>query len=452
MARHFLPPVTTLAVLLSLPLAPTTSQAQQTWATEREVCLSPTFGATLQPTDSIWGRCIGVPTVNPSQSEMFWAPAQRRLRPTGCSNTSSPLTVSIPSTIRVFTLFNINPGRTLRVNGTNADEILIGSPNANDVLQGSGGKDTYVIGGLHASLTATPPDSVQGISRSPESDSITFGDNTEFVYINPGSNGQGNPGSLSAPLGTIRTPSGADVPIRGSDALPGSLRPTSMSCQSSLPWSKPLLGASRFPLLAQAPAPAQPRGPWPAAQPLGLVSQRIRPTDPLESSPCSSPPCQGTPEPLASSRFPGAPTLVGLGLTTGNRDLIILPSAGFRFQGKPILEAFPPGRPIPVLLVDHGRFLPPRVVSPSTQKLLQSRSRGLAAVRSMVAPLVYFRQNGLLVFSQNSQPLGSSGNPGVVIAVLLDRQGRPLMLQGSGEPSLYRSRFLSFAPPPRSPD
>jgi hypothetical protein len=143
---------------------------------------------------------------------------------------------------------------------------------------------------------------------------------------------------------------------------------------------------------------------------------------------------------------------VGFGLTAGNRDLIILPPADFRFEGQPILEAFPPGKPIPVLVVDRGRFLPPQVVSPEIQKQLQSQSRGLATVSSSVAPLVYFRQSGLLVFSQNSQPLGSSGNPGVVIAVLLDRQGRPLVLPASGEPTLYPARFLSFTPPQRTAD
>jgi hypothetical protein len=446
MARLSLTPVTTLAVLLSLPLAATTSQAQQTAATSTEVCLSPSFGTSLAPTAPMWGQCIGVPVIRPRQTQMFWAPTPQRrpVRSSVCSNTTN-LIVTIPSNIRVFTLFNINTSRTLTVNGTNADEILIGSPGSNDVLQGSGGMNTYIIGGLNASLRVSAPDRVQGLSRSPESDFISFGDNTEYVYINPGSNGQGNPG-------TITTPSGATIPVRGADALDtNNLKPATNSCLSFSPWPEPL-GAPRFPLLALAHAPAHPRGPWPAVQPLGLISQGILPADALAASPCASQFCQENPASLSLPRFPGAPTLVGFGLTAGNRDLIILPPAEFRFQGQPILEAFPPGKPIPVLLVDRGRFLPPRVVNPETQKQLQSQSKGLATVSSSVAPLVYFRQNGLLVFSQNSEPLGSRSNPGVVIAVLLDRQGRPLVLPGSGEPPLYPSRFLSFAPPQRTPD
>ena len=162
---------------------------------------------------------------------------------------------------------------------------------------------------------------------------------------------------------------------------------------------------------------------------------------------------QGTPNArLDRDAFPGAPSLVGFSLNPARADRLFLPAKDFTFQGRPINDYLSNQKSLKVLIVNRAIFAPPQVVSPTRLRLLQATSRGLANVRSDEAPLIYFRPNGLLVFSQNSEPLGSRSNPGVVIAVLLDRQGRPLVLPGSGEPPLYPSRFLSFAPPQRTPD
>ncbi len=51
-----------------------------------------------------------------------------------------------------FVLFNSNPSVILSATGTTNSEVLVGSPNASDDLQGSGGKNTYVVGGQSSYL------------------------------------------------------------------------------------------------------------------------------------------------------------------------------------------------------------------------------------------------------------------------------------------------------------
>jgi hypothetical protein len=103
-----------------------------------------------------------------------------------------------------------------------------------------------------------------------------------------------------------------------------------------------------------------------------------------------------------------------------------------------------PGQAIKVLVVNDVNFKPGGVISPGRLKALLANARGLENVRSDEAPLVYFRQNGLLVFSQNAQPLGSRQNPGRVLAQLLDAQGRPLPLSPSQGQRFYDAKFLQF--------
>jgi hypothetical protein len=97
-------------------------------------------------------------------------------------------------------------------------------------------------------------------------------------------------------------------------------------------------------------------------------------------------------------------------------------------------------------MVNDVSFRPGGVISPRRLNALLANARGLENVRSAEAPLVYFRQNGLLVFSQNSQPLGSRENPGRVLAQLLDAQGRPLPLSPSPGQRYYNATFLQFLP------
>ena len=147
--------------------------------------------------------------------------------------------------------------------------------------------------------------------------------------------------------------------------------------------------------------------------------------------------------------FPGAPTLVGFGLEPGNADRMFVPARGFSFQGIPINRFIKPGQPIPLLVVDEVSINPGGVVSPERLKALLANAKGLAKVRSDEAPLVYFRRDGLLLFSQNAKPLGSRENPGRVLAQLLDGKGRPLPLAPSPGQSFYNATFLEFLPSER---
>ena len=448
MSRLSPPWLSSSALLLALPLLPSGAMAQiQVEATQAEVCPSPSFG-TIPPANAFANRCVKVTNNIPTSKAMFWVPAIRRRPPGNCSTPTGDLTAAIPSGIASFTILNLDSARRLIVNGSNADDILVGSPGTNDVLQGGGGRNTYITGGLSTTLVVTPPDQVKTLTISSriETDLLTLGDNSEFIYINPGA-GQANPG-------TIIVPSGATVTVRGSGAVPTSLRPTTTSpspeCLSSAP-NFALPPANRFPLLALADPAASGPGLGSFSPAISGDSGRIAAGDPQGYAPCSSLFCRQPASVPAVRQFPGAPTLLGFGLTAGNSDRIFVPAADLKFQGQLISEAFPPGKSIPMLVVNAGRFLAPEVANPETVKRMRKGSRGLSRVTSTTAPLVYFRQNGLLVFSRNGEPLGSESNPGLVISVLLDRQGKPIALPSSGEPSLYHARFLSFIPPQSNP-
>jgi hypothetical protein len=60
--------------------------------------------------------------------------------------------------------------------------------------------------------------------------------------------------------------------------------------------------------------------------------------------------------------------------------------------------------------------------------------------------LIYFPNQGLLVFSNNQYPLGSRRNPGRILARLLDRNGSPL--KAPVEPGqVFPAKFVRFMAP-----
>jgi len=123
---------------------------------------------------------------------------------------------------------------------------------------------------------------------------------------------------------------------------------------------------------------------------------------------------------------------------------ILLPANDFLFLGRSLQGR----KEIPMLLVDGVRFSTTQIVDGQKQyEELKRGAKGLGMVASKDAPLVYFRQNGLLVFSQNGEPLGSAANPGLVIARLLDRNGKPLQIKAAGNSRLFQARFLIFTAP-----
>jgi hypothetical protein len=141
----------------------------------------------------------------------------------------------------------------------------------------------------------------------------------------------------------------------------------------------------------------------------------------------------------------GAPVLQGFQIAPSSQDRILLPAADYTFKNRPIHEHFPEGQTIPIIVINDVRIRSARVVKSEQLKRLQEQARGLESVRSDRAPLVYFSQSGLLVFSQNSEPLGSNRNPGRVIAQLLTERGQPLAIPGSTTQP-FEAKFLIFTP------
>jgi hypothetical protein len=130
-----------------------------------------------------------------------------------------------------------------------------------------------------------------------------------------------------------------------------------------------------------------------------------------------------------------------VGLLSQHR--ILLPADQYLFKGKSLHQE----QAILVLVVEGVQLPPSRPVTAQQLKTLLADAKGLSKVASPVAPLVYFTQNGLLVFSQNAEPLGSRRNPGRVIARLLARDGQPVVLrQQPGQPFAL-AKFVRFTPP-----
>ena len=344
------------------------------------------------PADTIWS-CR---SPNPPSTTIFWEP------PCGTGN----LTAQVTAPNMTFVVSNVDRNRflTVRGNATSAD-ILVGSPNGNDVLFGQGGRNTFVMGGLNGFVLGVGDSTFYG-TTSRESDwSILTSSSTEYVFIN--SPAQANPGLIN----TAANPWPASpTAVRGSAAL-GSTRAPCLS-----------------PKLLQLPESRAPR--------LAQLNQDLPVPCFLE--------CQKKTKLRYLTPFPGTASLVGFKAEGKAQTRILLPADQFLFQGRSLegLER------IPVLQVEGVRFLPAEEVSEEKRKQLIEQAKGLQGVRSDEAPLVYFRNNGLLVFSYNGQPLGSQANPGRVIARLLDANGRPVVLRPRLKQRYYQTGFVLFAPTP----
>jgi hypothetical protein len=222
----------------------------------------------------------------------------------------------------------------------------------------------------------------------------------EYIYINAA--GQGDPGLIPTAASTSIA-----VPVRGSNEL---------ASFAFVPC--PAVSSMLVAPAAAAPARGVPtRPPSADVQLAGQASWR--------------------------SPFPGAPTLRGFSVGPNSQQRILLSADQFRFLGDSLA-----GRPtIPVHVVDDVPISPSRLVTPQQLSQLQAEAKGLRKVASPVAPLVYFSRNGLLVFSQNAEPLGSSRNPGRVIARLLDRDGSPVVLRKPHGQPFYSAKFVQFTSP-----
>ncbi len=365
-----------------------------TAATSAEVCQS------NQTPGGDW-TCLAppsLPTGSPpgATRTTFWVPR--------C--TSGPLRARVTTPGITFVLLNTDATRMLAVNGhaTGAD-ILVGSPNTSDVLSGLRGSNTYVVGGSSGYLLGSG-DRAFTVHTSSESDWVNLtSPAAEYIYINAA--GQGDPGLI-----TTATSTSTAVPVRGSNEL------------ASFAFGPcPAVSSMLMAPAAVAPAPRRPPSGVPTRPPSADV--------------------QLAGQASWRSPFPGAPTLRGFSVGPNSQQRILLSADQFRFLGDSLA-----GRPtIPVHVVDGVPISPSRLVTPQQRSQLQAEAKGLRKVASPVAPLVYFSRNGLLVFSQNAEPLGSSRNPGRVIARLLDRDGSPVVLRKPQGQPFYSAKFVQFTSP-----
>lgn len=341
------------------------------------------------PATKVWS-CTSSPTTT-----VFWVPC-----------ISGNLELDVPSGTTTLIVYSTVSGRRLTVNGTTGNDVLIGSPGTDETLRGANGRNTYIVGGANT-YTRAVGDEIILTATSKERDSARFVSALpDYIHINGPA--QSSPGSL-----ITATSPGRPVPLRGSSELGGVV-----VCPSALRFPPGLLNA-----------------------PTALLAMGV--TD-VPGLPCGTP----TSGPAQDDDFPGVTTIEGFDPHPSRGDRILLPAETYRFLGKSLEGS----KVIPTLIVNNVRFRPGGVlVTEEELKRLLMEAPGLQGIRSDRAPLVYFPQNGLLVFSRNGEPLGSRQNPGRVIARLLDGAGRPVKLPQPARGTLHPARFVQFTPtPPRS--
>jgi hypothetical protein len=320
--------------------------------------------------------------------------------------------------------------RRLTVNGSlnSSIEIFVGSPGTADTFNGSGGPNTFVVGGLSDSAvikSGTADEKPTLLYTSSEGDEVNIASNPlpDFVHINS----IYQSGNYNIKIATAVGP--VFMTVRGAGEL---MNPVAASCPVS--WNP---GSEQFPI----PRLAFMLASWPSfidAQMnidrwfVGLLSIF-------------------KPNPLAKpSPFPGVASIAGIDVSPASVDRIFLPAEEFTFNGKRLSEL----EDLPILGIKDVRFGPSKNVDQKVLEKLLAESQGLPGIPTNIAPLIYFQDEGLLVSSQNSEPLGSRANPGKPIVRLLDRRGRPQALTPDNREglklapnqSLYQSPFLVFEP------
>ena len=359
-------------------------------ATASEICRVDTLAV-----DSLW-QCTIPPSVS-GITTIFWAPER-------CSMDMEAVTPNITN-IR-FVLFNTKPGVVLSTFGTTNNDVMVGSPNASDDLQGSSGKNTFVVGGQSSYLLGRG-DRAFLYSTTGESDWVGLSSSqAEFIYIS--SSLQGNPGTISLASTTPGT-----QPVRGSNEIAGTL---TTCITPKLLWAD-----------ARVTNPN--------------IRTDLRTQTELYSKENNTPVFPR--KVRARMGFPGTPILQGFDISSSSKKLIVLPAKDYLFEGRSLANQ----GSIDVLVAPREIRLSPTttVIKNKILAKLIDQAIGLDKIKSE-APLIYFAQQGLLVFSQNPEALGSKRNPGRILARLLDRNGSPLKAPvGSGE--VFPAKFVRFMEP-----
>lgn len=349
----------------------------------------------------------------------FWTPSS-----SDSAFLTAPVLIPGGSTNRTYVASA--PRRSITLTGINIKhELFVGSIDSPQTFNGVGGNNTYVVGGASAALISGS-NSSQGDKNflmaltAGEGDFVNAsGGQVDFVYVNKLlQRGTG-------PIKMANDPTGPARSFRGSGEL-------ASPCQASLSGDST---RRSIPMLASLMSS------WPSLSDTYInVRQWVKDFWSLFK-----------PNPFAKpTPFPGVASVAGLDVGLTSVDRIFLPADEFTFNGKPLnaIES------LTILGIKNFRSEPSKIVKPQELEQLLSESKGLPGVPTNIAPLIYFEDEGLLVSSLNSEPLGTSANPGKPIVRLLDRRGRPQALtperrEGidlAPNQTLYQAPFLVFEP------
>jgi hypothetical protein len=404
----------------------------------------------------------------------FWTPPRQCAPPPSGSHFVSSLVPNNKSIIPAsglkrpnrFSLVNEKPGRTLQALGRNDKDVMVGSPGDADILDGSsGGGDTFVVGNGNTGLiqnSGAGDNVLQVVSTSNEADAVilTTGASpiSEYIYISTARERTPGTVSLSSSPGYAMS-----VALWGADQI--RIIANSIAVNPAHCISNQL--ASRYPLaqgtlIAMAGSPMAggllPQITWQATRlmsqanlfssemrtaPTGREINRLKPCRTFDA-------CVGS----AIPPFQGVPIIKGVQINGPSSDQLIL-------QADDYPGALPAGqRPKLEQQLKRNLKIPIRVVrdvkvaasatAPTPGMAIQrpGLTEGLAQDQAPTRqfPFFYFPSNGLLVYSRNEKPLGSSGNPGRIVAQLLDSTGRPVNLPTEAAYPVHVASFLAFDP------
>lgn len=378
----------------------------------------------------------------PGSGSVFWVPV--------CGSVSGPSSVlpGADNEVRTVFIYNRQPSRRLQLNSRErGHDIMIGSPGTSDTISGGGGSNTYVVGNQPARLAVDPTSSTPYVvSSAIETDRLNLV-SSGIDYINIKPNGQRSPGAVTtAPNGLRRSIAGSNPPmpqaVHSAYANSGNWKMCPQEATVQLfPNSSPDALLAMGYGSGQASTPTK----WMLAQ--GGEVDRV----------------------TMEEELPGVPLVVDFEL---GKDQIILTDelmediaslqstspyiyANYSFspelgESAIIGQSISGRREVPILVVSGVTFSHASKASRLCKKELDcilDTSRGLTNIPTNISPLIYFQDQGLLVSSRlGAKPLGSSGNPGKVIARLMNGNGSALKLPVSPRNPIYKATFITVQP------
>lgn len=370
----------------------------------------------------------------------------------------------------ILTIYNTNAAtRILQVNGLASKDLMVGTPDVSDILSGaSGGGDTFVVGGGSTliNFTSGSDQIIVDVPSSTERDQVILSAAgtglQEYVYISTALERTGGTFKLSPAASGL--PYWPEVQVLGGNSLL-SLMPFAATPQQCISGALASLGSrptDTNPTLIASSTLSNAAIPPQASVPGGRAVPRMVPTPPPSRWPSSARAMGGAPvlrNFVATAPGPGAEP----------RTKIILPLEEFRKNSLLDATSFlldgDSKQPIPIFEVSDVAVSVPKPTddapSATSEEALQ-KAEPLGHRSGKIGPglpldkvptnryaFFYFTKDGLLVFSNNSKPLASATNPGLVIAQLIGPDDKPARLpttrsSSKGAEPVFLARFLAF--------